>query len=395
MTTTVWCRACATFLLLGAGCHSGPAPARALAAGPIVRVPFTVDLGGWTSAAELVHPAAGGPHGPAPHPLVLLIHGNGPHDMDVTLPGPDGGTKLFLQIADVLAARGCAVVRYHKRFVKGPGKFDARFWREQSTVTFTADAGKVLDAALALAPCDRQAVFLYGWSEGTAVAAALATQRTDVGGLVLQGPVGLPYRSMVRSWIEDVGLPYAQGPEGGPVTAAKLAAAQRGPGGMVARLAASFFADPASQRTGKLAVSPLLDGNGDGALDPDTEVRPAIDAMLDFAFSPQGNCWIYANGRTVPTATDQAPKLHMPVLILQGENDASTPRRCGETLAAALCAAGNPDVTLTVLPGCGHTLGPAQSCIDDAGRPPAESTLVPVADWLALRAARVRTIPPR
>ena len=246
MTTAVRRRACATFLLLGAGCGSAPAPARELAAGPVVRVPFTVDLGGWTSAAELVHPAAGGPHGPGPHPLVLLIHGNGPHDMDVTLPGPDGGTRLFLQIADVLAARGCAVVRYHKRFVKGPGKFDARFWREQSTLTFTADAGKVLDAALALTACDRTRVFLYGWSEGTAIAAALATQRTDVGGLVLQGPVGLPYRTMVRSWIEDVGLPYAQGPEGGPVTAAKLAAAQRGAGGLVAKLAASFFADPAT-----------------------------------------------------------------------------------------------------------------------------------------------------
>lgn len=383
MTMIARAHGLAAFLLTMAACQSPALKTAEPLVGPVTRVPFEVDLGGWTSAGEVVHPAANGPHGRGPYPTVLLIHGNGPHDMDVTLPGPNGGTKLFRQIAEVLAARGFAVARYHKHFVKGPGKFDARFWREQSTILFTADAGKVLDAALAMAPCDRERVFLYGWSEGTAVAAALATQRQDIDGLVLQGPVGLPYRDMVRSWIEDVGLPYAQGPDGGPVTAATLAAAQRGPGGMVAKLAASFFVDPASQRSGKLAVSPLLDGNGDGVLDPDTEIRTAMPQMLDFAFSPQGNCYIYAEGRTVPTVAEQATKLPMPVLILQGEHDASTPLRAGQTLNAALQAAGNRAVTLSVVRGAGHTLGPAASTIDDAGRPPAEAVLAPTAAWLA------------
>ena len=363
-------------------------PAPAVAA--VARVPFTVDLGGFTTAGELVHPAPDGAHGPGPYPVVLLIHGNGPHDMDVTLPGakgqPNGPTKLFLQIADTLAARGCAVVRYHKHFVKGPGRFDARFWREQSTRLFTADAGKVLDAALGMAPCDRQRVFLYGWSEGTAVAAALATQRQDIDGLVLQGPCGLPYRAMVQSWIEDVGLPYAQGADGGAVTNADLAAAQTGAGGMVAKLAVSFFVDPASLRTGKPLVSPLLDQNGDGQLDPETEIRAALPDMLDFAFGPQGNCYIYADGRTVPTVTEQAPKLLMPVLILQGEHDASTPRRAGVALHEALVAAGNRATTLMLLPGLGHTLGPCASVFEDAGQAPAEATLVPIAAWLRAQA---------
>ncbi|MBL8730603.1 MAG: alpha/beta hydrolase [Planctomycetes bacterium] len=360
-----------------------PAPLPEPAVGAVARVPFEVDLGGWISQAELVHPAADGPYGAGPWPVVLLIHGNGPHDMDVTMRGPDGTTKLFATIADVLAARGFAVVRYHKRWVKGPGRFDARFWREQSTFVFTEDAGKVLDAALAMPACDRHDVFLYGWSEGTAVAAALAAARGDVRGLVLQGVVGLPYREMVRSWILDVGLPYAQDVNG-MVTSASLDAALRGEGGLVAKLGAAFFADPTARASGRTEVSARLDTDGDGALDPEREIRAASDGLLDFAFGPQGNVHVYADGRTVPPVGDQAGRLHrLPLLVLQGANDASTPARSAHAVGKAWRAAGGRDVTVWDFPGLGHTLGPAASLFDDCGRAPTTATLAPVAGWLA------------
>jgi uncharacterized protein len=385
-------RSITAMALLGIGgfaCRSGPplepSPQALAVTTALVREAFVVDLGGWTTQAELVHPAANGPHGAGPWPVVLLVAGNGPHDMDVSLPGPNGGVKLFAQLAEVLAARGCAVVRHHKRFVKAPGRFDAKFWKQQSTVVFTADAARVLDRALQFAACDPRRIFVHGWSEGTAIAAQLACERTDLRGLVLQGPVGLPWREMVRSWIVDVGLPYAQGADGGVITAAELAAAAKGPGGMVAKLAASFFTEPAGFGA-PIKVSTRLDRNGDGELDPEGEVLPQVEAMLDVAFGPGGNVHIYAEGRTVPTVTEQASRLRIPVLILQGEHDASTPRRGGEALAAALRAAGNGDVTLRVLPGAGHTLGPAASPIDDCGRAPDASVLVPVADWLAAHA---------
>ena len=375
-----------SLLLGGVGCQV--AVTRPPAVGPVVRVPFTVDLGGWTSAAELVHPQAGSVHGDGPWPVVLLLSGNGPHDMDVTLPGPDGPVKLFAQLADVLAARGLAVVRCHKRFVKGPGRFDAKFWRQQSTVQFVADAHKVLAAALAMPACDAQRVFIHGWSEGTAVGAQLAVERHDIDGLVLQGAVGLPWREMVRSWIVDVGVPYAQGADGGSVTDDELAAALRGDGGMVAKLGASFLSEPMAFG-GKVKVSSRLDTNGDGALDPATEIAPQVEAMLDFAFAPGGNTWIYAEGRTVPPVTAHVAALTMPLLILQGEHDASTPLRSGRALAAA-CREAGCDVTYWELPGLGHTLGPAASCVDDRGRAPAETTLVQIATWIVARAAAVR-----
>ena len=370
----------ALWVALAAACAGAPQPAPV---GAIARAPFEVDLGGWTSQAELVHPAPDGPHGAGPFPTVLLIHGNGPHDMDVTLPGPDGGSKMFQAFADHLAARGFAVVRYHKRFVKAPGRFDARFWREQSTFVFTEDAGKVLDAALALPPCDRERIVLYGWSEGTAVAAALAAARGDVDALVLQGVVGLPWRDMVRSWLLDVALPYAQSADG-TITADSLAVALRGDGGMVAKLGAAFFADPNAQRRGAVAVSTLLDQDRDGALDPDREVRPAIEPMLDFAFSPQGNVYVYAEGRAVPVVPEQAAALRdLPVLVLQGEHDASTPPAGARAVADAWRAAGGRQVDVVVFPGLGHTLGPPRSPIDDCGRAIDPAALATVAPWLA------------
>ena len=382
-------RALATLAVLFAACSSSPkhpADAAPLPAGLIARIALEVDLGGYVTKAELAYPAEGGPHGNGPFPVVLLLAGNGPHDMDVTMGSGASRYGMFAMLSDALAARGFAVVRSNKRFVNGPGKFDARFWREQNTRTFTDDAGKVLDAALAQPTCDRKRIAVFGWSEGTAVGAELAVRRGDVDALVLQGAVSLPWRETVRYWIEGVGASYARGYEGSSITSASLKAALRGKGGMVAKLGASFFADPASMGTGA-RVSPLLDTNGDGELDS-TEIELGIERILDFAFSQKGNVWIYAEGRTVPPVTDQAARLAMPVLVLQGEHDASTPAHGIARLSAAFAKAGNARVEVRMLPGMGHTLGPAASPIDDLGRAPDAATYVGVAEWLAANLAR-------
>lgn len=380
-------RAPAFLALLFAACSAAPSPWTAdsaptpLATGRIDRIALDVDLGGFVTKAEVAHPGEGSPHGKGPFPVVLLLCGNGPHDMDVTLGSGASRIRLFAMLGDALAARGFAVVRYHKRFVTAPGKFDARFWREQDTRTFTSDAGKVLDAALALPVCDRERIAVFGWSEGTAVGAALAIQRGDVDALVLQGAVSLSWRETVRWWIEGVGVPLARGENGERITRASLTAALRGPGGMVGKLGASYFADPSSMATGP-RVSPLLDTDGDGELDA-TEIDLGVDRILEFAFSPNGNVWVYADGRTVPSVTEQASSLRMPVLVLQGEHDASTPAHGVVRLREALAKSGNERVEVRVLPGVGHTLGAASSAADDHARAPDESVYIGVAEWLA------------
>ena len=51
------------------------------------------------------------PNGNGPFPAVVLVHGSGPNDRDET----KGGTKVFRDLAEGLASRGIATLRYEKR----------------------------------------------------------------------------------------------------------------------------------------------------------------------------------------------------------------------------------------------------------------------------------------
>ena len=51
------------------------------------------------------------PNGTGPFPGIVLVHGSGPNDRDETV----GGSKLFKDLAEGLASRGIAVLRYEKR----------------------------------------------------------------------------------------------------------------------------------------------------------------------------------------------------------------------------------------------------------------------------------------
>lgn len=372
-------------------------PALASAAEPVVRTAFEVDLGDFVTKGELTSPRPGGAHGDGPFPLVLLIHGNGPHDMDATLPvpGQEQPTRLFAQIADGLATRGIAVARYHKRWVTGPGTFDPAFWMGQDTRVFLADAGKVLDAVSQLDPVRGAARFLYGWSEGTAVAAELALARPDgVQGLVLQGVVASPWRDLAGAWITDVAFPYAdRSPADGSLTGEELTAALEGAAGAVARLGLAYLTDPSFQPGQPAPVSTLVDADGDGALALRKEVLPALPRILDFAFGPFGNLQVYAEGRTVRPVSDVAPSLSQDVLLLAGGRDASTPLGPTQELAPRFgresATAGESPATLFVFPQLGHSLGPVDSLGEDHPRPmDADQVLPKVAKWLQARAKR-------
>ncbi|MEM9666342.1 MAG: alpha/beta fold hydrolase [Bacteroidota bacterium] len=372
----------ALLLACGPAASWAAVPAGLVDSSAVVALPFSVDLGGFTTQAELTYPAPRGSFGEGPYPLVLLIHGNGPQDMDATLPGPRQSLRLFRDLAQTLSAHGLAVARYHKRYVTGPNQFDARFWAEQSTRQFADDAEAVLDAARALDLVDEGQVFLYGWSEGTAIGAAVAARRDDIEGLVLHGAVGLPYREMARHWVAEVGAAYARSfAPSDTITAESLQQAAAGPGGLVAKLGAAFLTDPSVRQTWTWAVSSYVDADADGTLSP-AEVDGHLDEVLDYMFSPAGNLYVYAPGRTVPTVTEQAAALDMPVLILQGEHDASTPPASARRLAEALQAAGHTAVTLREYAGLGHTLGSATSAIDDLTRPMAPHVAADVAAWL-------------
>lgn len=100
------------------------------------------------------------PNTKGPWPAAVLVHGSGPNDRDESL----GGVKVFRDLAEGLATRGIAVLRYDKRTRVYP--------QSASDPDFTMTTETVDDAVLAVAWLRRQEgidprrVFAIGHSLG-------------------------------------------------------------------------------------------------------------------------------------------------------------------------------------------------------------------------------------
>ena len=371
--------------LIVLGCASA---AFAEPASDVVRERITLDFAGFASDAELTYPAGEG----GPFPAVLLIAGSGTADMDHTVVspfeyGPTGPRVLsanFRVIAEYLAERGFAVLRYNKRYVTGPGQADYTRFYQLTLHEMLADAETALEALKAHPSVDPERIAVYGWSEGSTIAATLAAERSDVAALVLQTPVVYPWRETFLYQIFEVGLPYVlRFLEDGYFTINSIARGIQGDGGLVAKSSLSYLVDP-SYVTG-LAVNGVLDVDNDGRLRAGTELTmSSLISVIDAAFAPGGYLAMYAPGVALPTLGDRLGGFHMPVLILQGGADANVPPHGARLLAEALERAGN-DVTLLFYPDLGHSLGETGSVTSDNFQPIADQPLDDLAGWLGER----------
>ncbi len=81
-----------------------------------MREDFVVDFGDFRAMAQLTDPESG----VAPFPVVLLVAGSGPADLDATISGLDGkpSSRLLRDSSDVLTRQGYATMRYNKHYVK-------------------------------------------------------------------------------------------------------------------------------------------------------------------------------------------------------------------------------------------------------------------------------------
>ncbi|WP_019549013.1 alpha/beta hydrolase family protein [Streptomyces sulphureus] len=118
------------------------------------------------------------PPGPGPHPAVLLLHGSGPLDRDGN--APKLPMNLAQPVAEALAARGIATLRYDRR---GTGATPGD-WRRSSFHGNRLDAAAALRALSGRPDIRADAVGLIGHSEGSLHSMALAA-RTDVRATVL------------------------------------------------------------------------------------------------------------------------------------------------------------------------------------------------------------------
>jgi uncharacterized protein len=117
------------------------------------------------------------------YPSVILISGSGPQNRDEELLGH----KPFLVLADHLTRNGIAVLRYDDR---GIGKSNGDF-QTATSADFATDASAAVDFLKTQPGIDTLAIGLMGHSEGGMIAPMVASERTDVGFVVLLAGPGL------------------------------------------------------------------------------------------------------------------------------------------------------------------------------------------------------------
>lgn len=220
------------------------------------------------------------------------------------------------------------------------------------------------------------------------MAAALVLAHPKVPGLIVQGGVVPPWPSVFDYQVRQVGVPYLRSfaPDG-RVDSAVLARAEAGNGGLVAKDIVQDVAAPPSRTAsrpagrspGRLGIRPQLDTNHDGVLSIDREFIPVVPRIVAFLLSPAGPLHTYAPGSALPVLGQQAGKLTLPMLILQGGHDSNVPAAGASVFERSLRS---KDKTLKLYPRLGHSLGPASSVLTDNFAPIAGAPLADLTTWL-------------
>ena len=234
---------------------------------------------------------------------VVLVHGSGPNDRNETI----GANRPFQDLAEGLASRGIAVLRYEKRAKVYPQAFAAR------GRTFTVREEVIEDAVAAIAllraraEIDPGKVVVIGHSLGATLAPRIAKENPAPAAIVMLAAAARPIPELLIEQTE-----YLAGLNGTPDATVKA---------QIATLKAE-------------AERALAAKAGDTG-EPILNVPPSYWADLN-AYDP------------VATAAT----LTLPILALQGGRDYQVTSKDFERFQSSL--SGRSNVTLTLLPALNH-----------------------------------------
>jgi fermentation-respiration switch protein FrsA (DUF1100 family) len=230
----------------------------------------TVGAGAWAVRGTLAVPAGAGPF-----PAVVLVHGSGPQDRDVTV----GPNKPFRDLAWGLASKGVAVLRYEKRTKEhGPKMVELA-----GTLTLKEE---VFDDALAAVALLRKTdgiapgkIVVLGHSLGGMCAPKIGELDPAIAGLVLMAANARPLEDVLVEQVNYVMSLDRDMPE-----------------------EARKMLDTARQKA--LAIK-------------NRQVTPQTPSS-EIPFGLSANYWISLRDYH---QTETAARLKQPLLILQGERD--------------------------------------------------------------------------
>lgn len=142
------------------------------------------------------------PKGAGPFPGVVLVHGSGPNDRDETV----GGTKIFRDLAEGLASRGIAVLRYEKRTMYYRAKLAGMHGMTVNEETVD-DAVRAIALLREQKEVDPKRVYILGHSLGGYVAPRIAEEDGKLAGMILLAANARPVEDVILDQAEYVGIP--------------------------------------------------------------------------------------------------------------------------------------------------------------------------------------------
>lgn len=392
----------AVVLAAGAGVAHAAVPQSALTGGPnpaatvakqsgwrgITREAVRIDFGqGWVTKGELTYPS----NAKGRLPVVVMLHGSGHNDMNQTLPEGKGST--FVPLAQAAGREGFATLRFNKRGVTDIGPVEstdpAQLAPKNPYDRIQQDASAAIRFAARSPRIDPAKIFLLGHSEGTNVAANLASDPTRYGipkpaGVIEMGVVGLDIKQLLT--LQIYGRLLLQLHDEFDVDAdGRLTATEavNGLTGQPKELADQF-------RTVLLDGDKVLAGTDtdhDGQVAIDAEAGPVlrkstgIDAYPNVPGLDQPVVDYLNDIARFPTVSEALPKFSGPTLMLNGENDLQTPARAALAADAAVAAAGNKDHKIVIYPGMAHTMNITPKFTPEFGQPD-QKVVTEIRNWL-------------
>jgi uncharacterized protein len=303
------------------------------------------------------------PQGTGPFPAALFIGGSGPTDRDETV----AGHKPFLVLADLLAKKGTAVLRYDKR---GTGQSTGNY--EQASMSDLAgDAQAAMNYLKGRKEVDPKRVGILAHSEGGILAAQIAAKANDMDWLVLLAtPATTGERTLLRQSeliARTGGLPEEQ-----------IARSQQ-----FDRMAYAAVREAKSATTLQAKLNDLIEKSGlSNSMPP-----AALQAQIRLMTTPWFRQYL---------DFDPAPlieQIKCPVLVLNGDRDLQVDANdTVPLLRQAYEKSGNKDFTVMEIEGVNHLFQKAQS-----GSPALygaiEETIAPevlnaIGSWLAKHTAQ-------
>jgi hypothetical protein len=278
------------------------------------------------------------PQGEGPFPAVILVTGSGPQDRNEDLGAMVPGYKPFEQIADHLTREGMAVLRYDDR---GVGESTGDF-TSATTSDFADDARAALDYLAGRPEIDASQIGILGHSEGSLVAAMVATSDADLAYAInLSGPAVSGY---------DIMLVQAQ----------RVAEASGAPAEQVAQTKAdqSELLDAAlsgDRDVLEQVLETVMRRQMDALTPEQRETIGDVESMMESNLKLQADAMLgpWMQGFLRYNPAEDWKSVRIPVLALLGEKDVQVDaiQNLGPFEAAL---ADNPNADIIVIPNANH-----------------------------------------